>query len=170
MEVDHHDLRPAVDLAEQPLGRPERRVELAHEDLPLEIDRRHRHARRGLAEMEAAPGIAVGIVGRPQQARLAREDLPDLLLVPDVIAAGHAVDRQIGELGEHVRRHAEAAGGILDVDDDVIGAMLVDQARQQPDERAAPRLADHVADEENLHLAYSTARVSRITVTRIWPG
>jgi len=45
------------------------------------------------------------------------------------------------------------------------------QPRQQVAQRAPPRLADDVADEQELHQrAYSTERVSRITVTLICPG
>ena len=43
------------------------------------------------------------------------------------------------------------------------------RAEQAPEDATA-RLADHVADEEQSHRAYSIERVSRMTVTLIWPG
>ena len=80
------------------------------------------------------------------------------------------VDRQVGELVEHLGRDAEAAGGVLDVDYDVVDVPAVHQLGQESRRGLSAGLADHVADEQQLHLANSTARVSRITVTLICPG
>ena len=80
------------------------------------------------------------------------------------------MDRQLVELGQGLRRDAEAARHVLDIDHDIVDPVLVDQLRQQALQRLATGLADHVADEEQLHRANSTARVSRMTVTRISPG
>ena len=47
----------------------------------------------------------------------------------------------------------------------------VDKGLDLGEQRPPAGSPDHVTDEENAdHLAYSTARVSRITVTRICPG
>ena len=86
-----------------------------------------------------------------------------------MVAAGGQVDRQVGELVEHLGRDAEAAGGVLDVDYDV-DVPAVHQLGQELRRGLSAGLADHVADEQQLHLANSTARVSRITVTLICPG
>ncbi len=80
------------------------------------------------------------------------------------------MDRQLVQLGQGLRRHAEAAGHVLDVDHDIVDPVLVDQLRQKTLQGLATGLADHVADEQELHRANSTARVSRMTVTRISPG
>src|SRR4029077_9759107 len=67
--------------------------------------------------------------------------------------------------------------GVLDVHDREVDFVAVDDSRQRLVQRAPPGRAHDVADEENVHpsassaqRAYSTERVSRITVTLIWPG
>ncbi len=170
VEIHHHHLDVAAQLGQQAVGDAKGRLEIAHEHPPLEVEDGHRHAGGGLADVDASAGVAFGIVGGAQQARLAVEQLDAFLLVPDVVAGGVAVDRQVGDLGHHLGGDAEAAGGVLDVDHHVVGPLAVHQPRQQVPERGAARPADHVADEEQPHLAYSMARVSRITVTLICPG
>ena len=65
----------------------------------------------------------------PQQPGLLGQHLDTLFLVPDVVAAGEAIDRQVTELGHDLWRHAKSAGGILDVDDHIVEAPPVDQLR-----------------------------------------
>jgi hypothetical protein len=163
VEVDQDDVDVRRQRGEEAVGDAEGRVHLLHEHLPLEVDRRHADPRRRLAEVDAASRIAVGIVGRAQQPGLAVEERKPLLLVPDVIAGSEAVDRQVGELGKHLGVDAETAGGVLDVDDDVVDAMVVDQARQQPLHGSTARLADHVADEEEDHAAALLAIAPAVT-------
>jgi hypothetical protein len=44
---------------------------------------------------------------------------------------------------------AEAAGGVLAVDDDKVERPVADEAGQMLRQNGAPRLADHVTDEKN---------------------
>ena len=170
VEVDEDDLDLLVEVGQEAVGDAERRIEVLHEDLALEIDRRHLDPRRRLADVEPAPRGALRVVRRPQQPRLVHQQSRTSFLSQTWLPVVKAVDRQLVELGQDLRRHAEAAGHVLDVDHDVVDPVLVDQLRQQALQRLAPGLADHVADEQQLHRAYSTARVSRMTVTLIWPG
>ena len=138
------------------------RVEVLHEDLALEVDRRHPDSRRGLADVEPAPGIALRVVRRPQQPRLVHRAVSRTSFLSQTwLPVVKAVDRQLVELGEDLRRDAEAARRVLDVDDDVVDPVLVDQPRQQALQRLAARLADHVADEEQLHSRDTRRRASR---------
>ena len=66
------------------------------------------------------PGRAGGIIGRPDQARLALDEDERLALVEGVIAERHRVDADGQELLEDRFGEAEAAGGVLAVDDDEI--------------------------------------------------
>src|SRR5262249_5257992 len=56
------------------------------------------------------------------------------------------------ELLEELDRQAEPAGRVLDVDDREVDAVPVDHAVERLDECAAPRRADDVADEQDVHL------------------
>ena len=77
-----------------------------------------------------------------------RQDLP---LVEHVIAGRD----QVGPGGEEVltdgRREAEAAGGVLAVDDDRVEGQLGAQRREAVDQRLAPGPPDHVAAEQQSH-------------------
>src|SRR5262249_2388811 len=111
----------------------------------------------------------------PEQQVLLDDVLDDLLLVPDVIARRHHVGAVVEDVAGDRRRHAEARGGILDVDDREIGLVLLLEARQQRGDGTAPGLAEHVTHAEDRewsshHFATSTARVSRMTITLMWPG
>jgi hypothetical protein len=94
-----------------------------------------------------------------------------LLLVPDVVAGGPHVHRADLELGEDLGGDAEAAGRVLDVGDHEVDPLAVDELLEVVGHRLAAGRPHDVADEQQSgHLAYSTARVSRITVTLICPG
>jgi hypothetical protein len=79
------------------------------------------------------------------------EERDPLLLVPDVVAGGEAIDGQAIQLRQHVGGHPEAAGGVLDVDHHVVEAVAVDQPGDQILDGPAPRPAHDVADEEQPH-------------------
>ena len=72
------------------------------------------------------------------------------------------LDSRAGEAG--------AVGGILAVGDDHLDAAFAPHPRHHARHRLAPRFADNITDEEDFHFAYSMTRVSRTTVTLIWPG
>ena len=68
------------------------------------------------------------------------------------------------------RSDTKTAGRILDIHYDIVHQMTIDDLGQKVPECPSAWLANHIADEEQLHLAYSMYRFSRITVTLIWPG
>jgi hypothetical protein len=112
--------------------------------------------------------VALRVVGGPQQRGVRVEQRHPLLLVPDVVARGPDIDREPVELLEHLGGDAEAAGDVLGVGDDEVDPLAIHQALDVSLDGASPRAAHDVADEQDPnHLAYSTARVSRITVTLI---
>src|SRR5258707_771861 len=59
---------------------------------------------------------------------------------------------------------------VLAVGDYQVEIVLLPKFRHENHDRLAARFAHNVADEEDYHFAYSTQRVSRTTVTLIWPG
>src|SRR5437660_1924208 len=160
--------QPGQDL----VGLAERAVDRGHEDAAHEVE--HGHAvRAGLHGHVADARRAGREVGRTQEQVLLRDVLHDLLLVPDVVARGQHVGALLEHLLGHRPRHAEAAGGVLAVHHAEVDRVLLAQARQVLRQRGAPGLAEDVADHQDVHghyLATSTARVSRITTTLMWPG
>src|SRR5205814_2712911 len=73
----------------------------------------------------------------------------ELFLVPDVIARGVSVDGEVGELLHDRLGDAEAAGGVLDVDDREVDLLPIDDVLELLAQRAPAGLADDVADVED---------------------
>ena len=73
------------------------------------------------------------------------------LLAPDVVAGGEHVHPGVEQLEGDLGRDAGAVGRVLAVGDhEVDGALFLERGKP-PQERVAPRLAEHVADEEDVH-------------------
>ena len=68
------------------------------------------------------------------------------------------------------RRDTKPASRVLSIPDYDVDLPLSHQPGNSPSQSSATRLTKDIANEENLHLAYSTYRLSRITVTLIVPG
>ena len=129
-----------------------------HEDAAAEIDDGIGHAGlRGSLE-DAIAGKAGLEVGRAQDAagailaigRHGVQIVDQLALVPDVIAGGEHVRAQVEEVFGDLRGDAEAAGGVLSIDDDefdVVG--LTDMPDVLADDLSS-RAAEDIADEENV--------------------
>jgi hypothetical protein len=140
------------------------------------------------------------VVERPEDALGLVQERVDLALVPDVVARRDDVDAVREQRLRRRHRQAHPAREVLAVGGHEVDPALVAQGRQQLLDRETPRLADEVADHQHAartgrarrvavgrvaharrvgaaghgvgsgYFAYSTARVSRITVTLIWPG
>ncbi len=107
----------------------------------------------------AAPGRALGEIGRPQEALLARREHQRLALVPDMVAGGDDVGAGVERLAKDFFGDAEAAGGVLAVDDDEIELEVGNQAGKLfPHRRAAGR-ADHVAQKEKSHACFQPKKL-----------
>ena len=117
----------------------------------------HAGAVAGDVDAGAAAGRAARKVGRPQEALLRGGEGQRLALVPDVIAGGHDVGAGLERVVEDILGDAEAAGGVLAVDDDEIEPEVRDQAGQPVPDRGAAGTAHHVAEEEKSHDAASNA-------------
>ena len=79
------------------------------------------------------------------------EVLVDLAVAVGVVAEGDRVDAQAEQLLRGLAGDPEAAGGVLAVDDDEVGLVLVPQAGQHGGQRPAADSPDDVADEQELH-------------------
>ena len=160
-----------LDFLENLVRTPERVVDGRHHGLALKVDHRHRDPRGSLFDTPTPAGIPGRIVGRPQQRRVGVEEGDALLLVPHVVAGGPHLDREHLQLSEDFGSDAESAGDVFDVGDDKVDPFPIHHRLELGEHRSPPRRAHDVADEqESNHRAYSTARVSRMTVTLICPG
>ena len=94
-----------------------------------------------------------------------------LLLVPHVIAGCPHLNRQWIEFFQNLGGDPETARHVLDVRDDEVDPLTINDRFELRHHRAASGRAHDVADKKKSdQRAYSTALVSRITVTLIWPG
>ena len=88
-----------------------------------------------------------GVVHRAQQPRLALDEDQGLALVPGVVAERDRIGAGIQQIVADRLGDAEAAGGVLAVDDDAIELPALAQAGQALDHRVAAGPPDDVAEE-----------------------
>ena len=183
MEVDEADRGQRVRaLVEKTVGIGEGVLDRDHVGAALEVQDGDVGPVRGDVGAPATTRHALGpVVVRSQDPLVAVEGRQDLLLVPDVIARGDDIHaRPVERLGGG-RGEAHPSGQVLAVGGDEVHAVEIPQAGELPLDGLAARPADHVADHQDpagaarprvghAYFAYSTERVSRITVTLIWPG
>lgn len=91
------------------------------------------------------------------------------LLVPDVVAGGHHVGAGVDRLEEDVFGDAEAAGGVLAVDDDKVELEVADQSRKPLPDRRTARLAHHISQKQKPHARSNPTRaVPAEARQRLW--
>ncbi len=78
-----------------------------------------------------------------------------VLLVPDMVAGRHHIGARIDGLQKDVLGDAEAAGGVLAVDDDEVELQIGDQTRQAVPDGHPPGLAHHVTQKQKPHAVAS---------------
>ena len=117
--------------------RCERIVERVHEHAAHHVDDEHRAPLAASNRLAPRPGVPGGIVGGADQARLALDEHQRLALVEGVVAERDRVDAGGEEFLADRLGDAEAAGGVLAVDDDEIEPPALAQGRRHG--RAARR-------------------------------
>ena len=75
-----------------------------------------------------------------------------------MVAERHGVGAGLDQLVENCLGDAEAAGGVLAVDDDKVERVAAAQAGQRVDYRLAAGAADDVAEKEETHSGSETAQ------------
>src|SRR5262245_20493452 len=93
-------------------------------------------------------------------------------MLKGVVSASDDIDPAAEQLVSVLGCEAAATRAVFAVSHDVVERELRTQGRDGLDDCLAPAVADDIAEEEEPHgyRAYSVARVSRTTVTLIWPG
>ena len=84
-----------ADLLQLAVGAVERIVARRHEHVAHQLQHGDVHARRRLPDDASLAGIAWRIVRRPDDVLVVLVVVDEVLLVPDVIAGGVGVDRQL---------------------------------------------------------------------------
>ncbi len=156
LEVEEDDL--SGDLAEELVSFAEGVVTGGHEDAALEIHNGVGLAGGELALVDTEAGCADGVVGGAEDAAAADVGvcgdghvLEDLALVPDVVAGGDDVGAEIEELFCNGWSDAEAACGVLSVDDEEVdGVGFEDVGKVFADDVAAGGAKD-IADKKDVH-------------------
>ena len=150
------------------LDRREGIVERIHEDAAHGVDDQRALAVLGVDQRGAAARRAGRIIERANQPRRALDEHQRLALIPGMIAERDGVGAGVDEFVVDRLGDAEAAGGVLAVDDDEIELPVGDQSRQPLADDGAPGAPDHVADEQNSHAFSDLAKsiTSRSVSTR----
>ena len=121
---------------------------------------RHAIARRAAIERRC-PELPSGKLAGTQQARLVRDEIENLLAIPDVIAAGENFDAGGQQFLDEPRRDAETRGGVFAVGDHQVQLLARDQIRDALDDDAPSRRAYDVSDEKNAHELMLAREVQR---------
>ena len=138
---------PSGCLASSPSSAPNGSLVGAHEQPSDDLHDQHLAAVRQPQQGAAAPGRAGQHVERPDQARVLVDVADQLALVEDMIAGGDQIGAGGVEILADLGGDAEAAGGVLAVDDHDVQAEIGAQPRQPVDQHPPSGPADDVAAE-----------------------
>ena len=114
MDVDEDDPVARVERGDLRLRAAERVVTRWHEDAPLQVEDRHRHATHPPCPSPSARDSR-RVVGGPQQPRLPDDIVENLFLIEDVVARGHDIDPCGEEILRDPRRDRKPGRGVLDI-------------------------------------------------------
>ena len=156
MEVEEDDL--GLDFTEEFVGLAEGVVAGGHEDAALQVHDGVGLACGEFALVDAEAGGADGVVRGAEDAAASDMGIcgdghvfEDLFFVPDVVAGGDDVGAEVEELVGDGGRDAEAASGVLTVDDEEVdGVGFEDVGEVFADDVAAGGAKD-IADEKDIH-------------------
>ena len=133
-------------------------VERRHEDAADGVDDQRALAVFGVDQRGAAARRALWKIRRTDQPRRALDEHQRFALVPGMIAERDGVGSGIEEFLVDRLGDAEAAGGVLAIDDDEIERPVADHARQMFRDGGAAGPADDIADEQNTQISNSGNR------------
>jgi len=123
----------------------------AQADATAEVDHPHPHP-ADLDHGVAAARVRLRVVGRPHHPLLRVQPLVGLAVAVDVVAAGDHVGTAAEDVVGGAFGDPHPAGRVLAVDDHQVGFVPLAQGRHRLAQPLPPRAADHVADEEDLHV------------------
>ena len=151
MHVDDDDRRLGSHQLEFAQDDGKRVVDRVHEDTAHDVQHADPVTRGRPGHVAPASGGAWRIVCRAQQARLVGDVIERLFLVPHVVAGRHHIDAVRPNRVAELAGDAEAAGGIFDIRDHQVDAVVLNQRPERRAQDCAARLAHDIADEQDLH-------------------
>ena len=116
----------------------ERVVQRIHENAAESVHHQDLGAVRGPEQPGARTRRADGIVERPQQAVLPRDEYERLPLVPNVVASGDNIGTGVVQVLENLLGYAKAARRVFAVDDNEVGGETLTQGGKLLAERIPP--------------------------------
>jgi hypothetical protein len=122
----------------------------AQEDVAADVDDAESGA-VALEDADAAPGLAAQVVRGPDDALVIFQIGVDLTAPVGVVAEGDRIDTRGEDLIGVLGCDAEAAGGVLAVDDDECRGPALACDRQAVEQRAAPEATHDIPDEQDPH-------------------
>ena len=165
--------RAGRDLAARSRRRDRREL---HEHAAHDVDDQHAAPLRASIERGAAPRRAGGILAGRISAVLALDEDQRLALVPGMVAERHGIGAGIEQLVADRLGDAEAAGGVLAVDDDAIEVPAGAEGGQVALNGLATRPADDITQKKNAHEVFSSdvatgrGRNTIVKTTKCQPG
>ncbi|CAD5248465.1 conserved hypothetical protein [Bosea sp. 46] len=170
MDVDDDGVGGVPERAggELALKRGEGVVERVHEQAAHDVDDEDPRAVARLDHSRTTAGRTGRIVRRTDQARLALDEDQRLALVPGMVAERH----DIGAGGERLVADrlgdAEAAGGVLAIDDDAVELPALAQAGEAILDGEAAGAPDDVTEKEQTHVTIQRlGRASRPVISHL---
>ena len=153
MEINHNGIHRTAQRTgfEFAVDGGERIVERCHEDSTHGIDDQGPPAVLGLDQRRAAAWRALRKIRRANQPRGAFDEHQRLALVPGMVAERDSVGPYVDEFLIDRLGDAEAAGGVLAVDDDALELPCADEGRQPLGYDIPPAAADHISHEQDAH-------------------
>ena len=170
MHIYNHGSHSLLQSGQLFFGNLKRAIQRRHIGSPHQLHDAELLPTRRFDHHTAIPRRTARIIGRPKEARLTGEIVENFLLIPGMVSCRNDGKTHVEQLFRQLRRDAKPGGRVFTVPNNNINLPLSDQSGNGSGHRTAPGLSKDIADEENLHLAYSTYRLSRMTVTRIVPG
>src|SRR5262249_13074242 len=170
MHVYNHGSRPFLQRCQFLFGYLERAVQRRHICPPHQLENSKVPPAGRFDHHTSMTRHTIRIVSRPKQAWFSRKVVEDFPLAPRMISCGNNRETETEQFFCQLRRDAKPAGRVLTVPDHDVDLPLSHQSGYSPGQCSPPRFSKYIADKKHPHLAYSTYRLSRITVTLIVPG
>ena len=151
MHVHDDDLGFWLQLGQFAIGDAERIVVGGHEDTALQRENRVGRSLVRCATEKTAAGACHGEIGGTQEPRLARNEIQDLLAVPDMIAPGKYLDSGGQQFFGEPGGYAEPRRGILSIGDHQIRLLARDNVFQAFEYDSPAGRTYNVPNKQNAH-------------------
>src|SRR5688572_15416528 len=170
MHVDNHSNRSLLQSSQFFLRHLKRTVQSRHVRPSHELEHTELLPAGRFDDHTSISGHTARIIGGSKESWLPGEIVENFFLIPRMVTGRNDCEAEVEQLFCQLRRNTEPTGCVFSISDHDVYLPLGHQPGDSPGQSSASRLTKNIANIEDLHLAYSTYRLSRITVTLIVPG